>query len=122
MIRVRVLSEYPGYAITSDGRVLGVRGKWLKASPNAAGYPTIRLKGGKDIYVHRLVALAYLGGPPTSRHEVAHLNGVKTDNRVSNLAWKTHTENEGDKRVHGTRPPVVEYDSTSPFARALRGY
>jgi hypothetical protein len=119
-MRVRTLSEYPGYVITEDGRVYGPRKKWLKASPNSVGYPTISIAGGKDVTVHKLVALAYLGDPPTERHEVAHLNGIKIDNRASNLAWKTHVENEADKLTHGTRVARMPYDSASPLARAMR--
>jgi len=52
--------------------------------------------------VARLVALAFRGEPPTPAHEVAHLNGRSLDNREVNLAWKTRTENEADKVLHGT--------------------
>ncbi len=43
--------------------------------------------------VHRLVALAFLGPPPTPAHEVNHKNGIRSDSRVENLEWVTHLEN-----------------------------
>lgn len=33
---------------------------------------------------------------------MTHCNGNSIDNRASNLAWKTHSENEADKIAHGT--------------------
>ena len=56
----------------------------------------------KRIDVHRLVALTFLGDPPSSRHLVAHADGNRTNNRVSNLRWATQSENLSDCRRHGT--------------------
>lgn len=51
--------------------------------------------------VHSLVALAFYGPRPHGM-EVRHLNGDQLDNRVVNLKYGTHSENELDKRSHGT--------------------
>jgi hypothetical protein len=53
--------------------------------------------------VHQLVALAFLGPKPSPHHEVAHLDGQRLNNHVSNLAWLLHRENERHKDLHGTR-------------------
>lgn len=59
----------------------------------------------KQVFIHRLVALAFLGNPPTAEHEdVAHINGIGWCNHFSNLRWSTTTENMHDKRRHGTQP------------------
>lgn len=47
---------------------------------------------GRD-YVHRIVAKAFHGPPPTTKHEVNHINGNTKDNRVDNLEWVTRSEN-----------------------------
>lgn len=51
--------------------------------------------------VHRFVALAFLGGAPAGKPHVAHYDGNKDNNHVTNLRWASQKENEADKRRHG---------------------
>ena len=54
-------------------------------------YKTVALRG-KTFRVHRLVALAWVPNPE-SKPFVNHKNGIRDDNRASNLEWVTHQEN-----------------------------
>ncbi len=54
------------------------------------------------IFVHRLVAEAFLGPMPSLQHQVAHGNGARHDNRLGNLRWSTPADNSADKARHGT--------------------
>lgn len=47
----------------------------------------------KNIYVHHLVAEAFVGPRPSPQHGINHKNGIKDDNRPENLEWATQGEN-----------------------------
>lgn len=56
--------------------------------------------------VHRIVIVAFKGPPVDERNNVNHLNGIKSDNSVSNLEWVTPFENsahavKNDLIAHG---------------------
>lgn len=120
-------TDFPGYRVSRDGRLqsrrsrrplgqgngsaVAMRDEWrdLKAILLPNGYLTARFRidGRKyavSKYVHRLVLELFVGPKPEGMEEVRHLNGVKTDNRVENLAWGTKKENWVDMRRHGTYP------------------
>lgn len=118
----------PGYIVTRDGRVFSVGHNWrgygereMRLTPNADGYPSVRLTiGGKRtrLAVHRLVAREYLPPRPSPAHEVRHLDGDRTNNRVTNLAWGTRKENAADRERHGRTYRGERHHST--IARKAR--
>ncbi|WP_156348487.1 HNH endonuclease [Sphingomonas sp. Leaf23] len=71
---------------------------------NRNGRPVVALnKDGKSVTreTHRLVCRAF-HGEPDGELEASHVNGIRTDNRAENLAWKTRLANMRDKHIHGT--------------------
>lgn len=67
----------------------------LSVAPNGYASATVFLgdKTPRTVHLHRLVALTFLGDPPPGKPQVNHKNGVKTDNRASNLEWVSQSEN-----------------------------
>lgn len=100
----RVVPLDPGYEVSSGGRVRNARtGRPLTPWYAGAGYLYVQLWRSRiKTGVHRLVAFAFLGEPPSPHHEVAHNDGNPENNHVSNLRWATHAENQADIRKHGT--------------------
>ena len=108
----RTVPDYPTYEVSVDGVVRRCQG--LRCRRNRILAPFVRTNGYAQILlyqggkrrrfgVHQLVALAFLGPKPSPQHEVAHLDGQRLNNHVSNLAWLLHSENERHKDLHGTR-------------------
>lgn len=87
---------YAGYQVSNKGRVRSLkRNKMLTLRVTTKGYLQVHLRvDGKDITpkVHRLVANAFIDNP-NNLPQINHINGDKTDNRVSNLEWCTNGQN-----------------------------
>lgn len=90
------------YIVSDEGKVFSTknigRGKYhqeLKQRIDADGYPTITVGTNKNrsvVRVHRLVAIAFIPNPDNLT-DVDHINNDRTDNRVCNLQWLTHSDN-----------------------------
>lgn len=95
----RDIPGYEGiYQVSNLGSIRNIKvkkaPKSLTSFLTAQGYLGVGLKyiGRKTFTVHRLVMLAFIGECPAG-HEVNHINGIKTDNRLSNLEYITHSQN-----------------------------
>ena len=123
------------YWISTDGRVYSVPRKNTSGgiltkdiAPNGYHIVHLYLNGHpKTVRIHQLVAAAFIGPRPTGM-QVRHLDGNKSNNHISNLAYGTPSQNEQDKRSHGTNPMLNrahcsqghEYTATNTYTG--RGY
>jgi len=92
------IKGYPGYLVSDHGRIKSIKfgkEKILKQRINRNGYSRVTLSNNGKIEtkdVHRLVLEAFVGNPG-GKLECNHRNGIKSDNRLSNLEWVTRSEN-----------------------------
>ena len=101
----RDIPNYEGnYKVSNMGRIqsyiyynsktISKRTRILKPFPGRGGYLRVCLtnkEGDKKFFlIHRIVMLAFYG---YSDLQVNHINGVKTDNRFSNLEYVTQSDN-----------------------------
>jgi hypothetical protein len=94
----RFFTKKNGLGHTVRGRILI---PWINPQ---TGYPRYTLsKCGKTVSRegHYWVMLAFIGPLPAGL-QCRHLNGIKTDNRLENLAYGTPLENQRDRFLHGT--------------------
>lgn len=96
----------------SLGRKRKIRGKTLKPTRKSNGYYHLTLcDGGRQqtLHLHRIVLEAFEGAAPEGC-EALHRDGEKSNNRLGNLRWGTHSENCVDRSRHGGTGSVLSYE------------
>lgn len=80
------------YEVSDCGDIRVKGGALLCQTIDQGGYLHIALSCGKkriSVFVHRLVAFAFIPNSDATLVEVDHLNFKRSDNRVENLQWVT---------------------------------
>lgn len=92
--------EYKGekYKVRDNGAILRIArdGKPKRPKDEIWTFGENIVKGYAQfcgIRVHRIVATAFLGEPPTENHVVDHIDTNRQNNRPENLRWLTRLEN-----------------------------
>ena len=71
----------------------------------------LRMTSYGNILVHIAVAIVWIGPKPGDEFECDHLNGITTDNRVTNLQWVTQAENRKRAVILRARRMVARQDN-----------
>lgn len=113
--RTAEVAGWPGYFVTSYGRILSDRTKHgergderheIQPMAGETGHSRVMLYRGdgqpERLLVHRLVLDAFdrLG---SDQEQGRHLDGNPRNNMLANLRWGSQSENWDDSKRHGTR-------------------
>ena len=103
----RDIDGYDGaYQVSDLGRVRSLkfgRVKVLRPGNNGNEYLRVNLSNGgkiKRLYIHRLVAQAFIKNDDETKIYINHINEIKSDNRVSNLEYCTPQYNTTYNNIH----------------------
>ena len=109
------------YTLYENGEIhSGISDSILNTRINSNGYAVVTLKG-KQLLVHRLVALHFLPNP-YGYSQVNHKDGNKANNHVSNLEWCSAEQNAIHALQTGLRKGYIHVDvKRNLLKRVLNG-
>lgn len=103
----KVISSDPRYEVSNLGRVRNAKTHRIRSQHlDTCGYSVITGLNIHTCRVARLVADAFIPNP-LNKDTVNHIDGVKTNNCVSNLEWATRSEQMLHAYKMGLKQPVV---------------
>ena len=110
------IPDFAYYEASSQGRIRRKAGTPRCPVARVLAHGTVRVRPKRLPYfyvnlstdnlkhsmlIHRLIALAFHGLPPTPEHQVAHTDGNCQNNAADNIRWATVAENKADYKTHG---------------------
>lgn len=91
-IEWRTVKNNPNYKVSNSGTVVDTTTNLIRKNTLLKSGYLIVVIGGKNLYVHRVVAEAFIPNPE-NKPQVNHKNSIKHDNLTENLEWCTPSEN-----------------------------
>ena len=110
--------DVPGRQVSSHGRLKSAKGLITTGHRSKSGYVRAKIYGpsAQCVGIHRLVARAFLGPPPSpQRNEVNHKDLDRGNNRVENLEYVTTAENQ--QHYHASRGIAPASNSKAVLGR-----
>lgn len=111
--------------ILSTGDILQQNGTVYRGNNNGKGYMSIHMTQGaeyrKRLYIHRLVAQAFIPNP-NNLPQVNHLDGNKSNNNANNLEWTNQLENNRHAHriglcVEKRKKPVIQMTTVGEIVK-----
>lgn len=104
--------------LSRGGSLSPLRERIMSQKVSKSGYKVIGLcKDGAKSHpsVHRLVAEAFCKNTE-NKSTVNHIDGIKSNNNVSNLEWSTHTE----QMEHAVKHDLLEKRGSPKYTKAFK--
>lgn len=102
----KTIEEFDNYEVSNFGNVRNKKtGRLLKKAIkkrkiNSLGYEYVTVKGRYKLYVHRLVAKAFVENPnPTKFNIIDHIDTNSLNNHYLNLKWTDYKGNMNNPRT-----------------------
>jgi HNH endonuclease/NUMOD4 motif len=120
-----IVPGFPAYEVSNQGGVRRrvAKGRWsaghvLRPGTAKSGHRYVMLAdpGGRTHkkFVHRLVALAFIGPPPHEGALVLHHDDRAHNNYVDNLYWGDARQNARDRKLNRELPSEVSQRGAQP--------
>jgi hypothetical protein len=113
---------------TTDNKIREQPGKILSPGKNNRGYYNVVLyknKKAKTIFIHRLIATTFIENT-YNKVWINHIDGVKANNKISNLEFSTISENIKHAFKNGLNKPnramVGRFGRLSPVSRSIHQF
>ena len=105
--------NFPDYLIFRNGSILSKKSrKFLKQNTiNTNGYKIVSLHKDRKQYcksIHRLLGLAFLPNPENKRC-IDHIDRNKLNNKLCNLRWASHSENNYNVDLKSNNKTGIRY-------------
>lgn len=114
----RKVPGFSRYHVSNLGRIKLISGRIATRKPHSSGYIRIGVVNNEGLretqYLHVLIALSFIPNPD-NKERINHLNGLRDDNKVTNLEWCTQKENCNRKiftNHPGSPKKIGQYDMT----------
>jgi 3'-phosphoadenosine 5'-phosphosulfate sulfotransferase len=101
------ISGFSNYYVSNFGRVKNLKTqRILKGIEDAYGYLKVTIQG-RNLYIHRLVALHFFENPDEKLY-IDHIDGNRKNNHVSNLRFATSSENSMNRAKIGNTSSIYK--------------